>query len=50
MRKGYYRIECNNTRWICFYNGRRFVEEEKYLAEMIKNFPVEVLGLYKGVE
>lgn len=50
MKKGYYWIECNNCRWICFYNGRRFVEEEKYLAEMLKNYSTEVLVLYKGVE
>lgn len=52
MKRGYYKVECNNCYFILFWNG--FVWDtndlgDRQLEEFIKKYPVKIRSLFKEV-
>ena len=49
MTRGYYTVECNNCIWITFWNGYRFIEDDKVLSDLLRKYPVKVKKCFKEV-
>lgn len=50
MKKGYYSIECNNCLWLAFWNGFKWIEEDKMLFGFLKKHPIKVKYCFKELE
>ena len=49
MKKGYYIVECNNCNWIAFWNGYKWIEDDKMLASFLLKYPKKKKKCFKEV-
>lgn len=47
MKKGFYTVEVNNCIFITFWDGEKFIEDDKTLANFLKEYPVKVKRCFK---